>query len=217
VSDPPAGAMSVNTKDANAQRTEVIYGAENIIAYALNVISALRSSVDNCVDPIGPSMFVIPDRPITKVYQDMKKRRIKIKFIIEITSDNIQCCKELMNIAEIRHLDEVKGNFGRRMNTVLKRASEILDIATDNKTKLEAMKLLMDLYRSIMSLATEGGIIERAMKIVKGFEREDITKVKMSSDKDEDEEDLEDEEEEITVNDEDEILNEEEEDSREEQ
>jgi hypothetical protein len=51
------------------------------------------------------------------------------------------------------------------------------------------------------------------MKIVKGLEREDISKIKMSSD--EDEEDLEDEEgiedEEITVNDEDEILKEEEE------
>jgi DNA-binding CsgD family transcriptional regulator len=100
------------------------------------------------------------------------------------------------------------------INNVLKRASEILDIATDNKTKLEAMKLLMDLYRSIMSLTTEGAIVERAMKIVKGLERGDISKVKMSSN--EDEENFEDEEE-ITVNDEDEILEEEEEDSREEQ
>jgi DNA-binding CsgD family transcriptional regulator len=100
------------------------------------------------------------------------------------------------------------------INNVLKRASEILDIATDNKTKLEAMKLLMDLYRSIMSLTTEGAIVERAMKIVKGLERGDISKVKMSSN--EDEENFEDEEE-ITVNDEDEILEEEGEDSREEQ
>jgi hypothetical protein len=51
------------------------------------------------------------------------------------------------------------------------------------------------------------------MKMVKGLEREDISKVKMSSDADEevfeDEEDLEDEE--ITVNNEEEILTEEEE------
>jgi hypothetical protein len=99
------------------------------------------------------------------------------------------------------------------INNVLKRASEILDQATDNKVQLESMKLLMDLYKSVMSLATDGGIVERAMKIVKALEREDIPKIKMSSD--EDEEDLEDEEdfedEEITVNDEDEILKEEEE------
>jgi hypothetical protein len=37
------------------------------------------------------------------------------------------------------------------------------------------MKLLIDLYKSVMSLATDGGIIQQAMKIVKGLEREDIS------------------------------------------
>jgi hypothetical protein len=35
---------------------------------------------------------------------------------------------------------------------------------------MEAMKLMMDLYKSIMSLATDGGIVERAMKMVKALE-----------------------------------------------
>jgi hypothetical protein len=95
------------------------------------------------------------------------------------------------------------------INAVLQRVSKISDQATDTKTKMDAQKLLMELYKSIMSMATDGGIIEKAMKMVKGLGREDISKVKMSSDEDEDEE--------ITVNDEDEILNEEEEDLREEQ
>jgi DNA-binding Lrp family transcriptional regulator len=99
------------------------------------------------------------------------------------------------------------------INNVLKRTSEILDQATDTKVKLEAMKLLMDLYKPVMSMAHDGGIIEQAMKRVKGLEREDISKVKMSPD--EHEEDFEDEE--ITVNNDDEIPGEEEEDLREEQ
>ena len=99
-------------KDYPEEKAEVIYGAENIIGYALNTISTVRSSVDNCIDLTGPSIFVIPDHPITKAYQDMKKRGIKIRFITEITKDNIQHCKELMNISEVRHLDEVRGNFG---------------------------------------------------------------------------------------------------------
>jgi hypothetical protein len=56
------------------------------------------------------------------------------------------------------------------INTVLRRVSEILDSATDNKTKMEALKLQMELYKSIMSLATDGGIVERAMKMVKVLE-----------------------------------------------
>ena len=56
------------------------------------------------------------------------------------------------------------------INIVLKRASEILDESKDNKTKMEALKLQMELYKSIMSLATDGGIVERAMKMVKVLE-----------------------------------------------
>jgi hypothetical protein len=105
----------------------------------------------------------------------------------------------------------------RRMsgiNATLKRVSEMLDEAKDPKTKIECMKLQTDLWKSVMGMATDGGIVQQAMKIVKGLEREDISNVKMSSDEDEsdleDEEDLV-EEEEITVNDEEEILKEEEE------
>jgi hypothetical protein len=101
------------------------------------------------------------------------------------------------------------------INVTLKRVSEMLDESKDPKTKIECMKLQMDLWKSVMGMATDGGIVERAMKIVKGLEREDRCKIKMSSDEDE-EENLEDEEEnledeEITVNDEEEILKEEEE------
>ena len=53
------------------------------------------------------------------------------------------------------------------MNNVLKRVSELLDQAADSKTKMECLKVQMELYRSIMSLATDGGIIERAMKMIK--------------------------------------------------
>jgi hypothetical protein len=128
-----------------------------------------------------------------------------IKFLKEQAQEELQT-----HIQERLPLEYTRAMTG--INNVLRRASEILDQATDYKVKLEAMKLLMDLYKSVMSLATDGGIVERAMKIVKGLEG-DISKVKMSSD--EDEEDLEDEEdiedEEIIVNDEDEILKEEEE------
>jgi two-component system sensor histidine kinase VicK len=94
------------------EKTEVIYGAENIIKYVLNIIPLLKKSVDNCIDSNGPSMFVIPNHPITRAYREMKKRGIRIRFIAEITKDNIEYCKELMKICELRHLDEVKGNFG---------------------------------------------------------------------------------------------------------
>jgi two-component system, OmpR family, sensor histidine kinase VicK len=42
----------------------------------------------------------------------LKTRNVKFRAITDITKDNIEYCKELMQIAELRHLDGIKGNFG---------------------------------------------------------------------------------------------------------
>jgi hypothetical protein len=82
----------------------------------------------------------------------------------------------------------------RVLNTVLKRVSEIEDSAADNKTKMDCMKLKMELYRSIMSLATDGGVIERAMKMIKiiaPLPGEEIpTGADLASNEEEDKEDI---------------------------
>jgi hypothetical protein len=39
------------------------------------------------------------------------KRGIRLKYVIEITKENIVYCKEKMKISEVRHADGVKGNF----------------------------------------------------------------------------------------------------------
>jgi two-component system, OmpR family, sensor histidine kinase VicK len=49
---------------------------------------------------------------IKKGYIDFKRRGVKIRFITEITKDNIRYCKELMKfVEELRHMDGVKGNM----------------------------------------------------------------------------------------------------------
>jgi two-component system sensor histidine kinase VicK len=102
-----------STSDDIEEKTEVIYGAENIINDTLERLSAAKESVDNCIDSTAPSMFVVPNHPVTSAFRDLKKRGIRLRFIAEITKDNIGYCKELMKIcSELRHLDEVKGNFG---------------------------------------------------------------------------------------------------------
>src|ERR671915_969233 len=77
-----------------------------------------------------------------------------------------QAQKELQtHIHEGIPLEYLRARTG--LNNVLKRVSEIEDQATDTKTKLECSKLKMELYRSIMSLASDGSVIERAMKMIK--------------------------------------------------
>jgi two-component system sensor histidine kinase VicK len=94
------------------EKTEVLHDTDEIILRAANAYRILKHTCDICADWIGPSMFVIPNHPVTMGFQDMKSRGVRIRFISEITKDNISSWKELMKMVDLRHLDDVKGNFG---------------------------------------------------------------------------------------------------------
>jgi two-component system sensor histidine kinase VicK len=94
------------------EATNVFYDTDEIIQRAVDTFYSLKHSCDVCADSEGPSMFVIPGHPVTKGFLDMKRRGILIRFITEITKDNISYCRDLMKVVELKHLDEVKGNFG---------------------------------------------------------------------------------------------------------
>jgi len=50
--------------------------------------------------------------PIKKAFLDAKNRGVHMRYLTEITKDNLSYCKELMSIVdELRHLDGIKGNF----------------------------------------------------------------------------------------------------------
>jgi signal transduction histidine kinase len=40
-----------------------------------------------------------------------KKRGVKLRYVLEITRDNLEYCKEMLEFSEIRHLEGMKGNF----------------------------------------------------------------------------------------------------------
>jgi signal transduction histidine kinase len=40
-----------------------------------------------------------------------KKRGVKLRYVIEMTEDNLKYCKEMLEFSEIRHLEGMKGNF----------------------------------------------------------------------------------------------------------
>lgn len=89
-----------------------MYDPDEIVRKTVDACYAIEHTVDGCVDLNGPSIFVIPNHPVTKAYVDMKNRGVRIRFISEITKENIQYCKELMKVVtELRHLDEVKGTL----------------------------------------------------------------------------------------------------------
>src|SRR5207237_680447 len=70
-----------------------------------------KKRIDTCMNYTRPSLAVILE-PIKKAFLDAKDRSVKLRYLTEITHDNIAACKELMTIVdELRHLDGIKGNF----------------------------------------------------------------------------------------------------------
>ncbi|MDQ3847737.1 MAG: hypothetical protein M3261_02135, partial [Thermoproteota archaeon] len=45
-------------------------------------------------------------------YEALKQRNVNVRWLTEITKDNLRHCKALMEHVELYHLDGIKGNFG---------------------------------------------------------------------------------------------------------
>ena len=94
----------------NVERTEIIHGQDSIVKRTIGDFSTIKEKFDNCIDATSPSVFY--NTPVLKEFVALKNRGIRLRFITEITKDNLRYSKEIMKIADLRHLDGIKGNFG---------------------------------------------------------------------------------------------------------
>jgi predicted nucleic acid-binding OB-fold protein len=102
--------ISHNNGSSDKERTEVVYGPENVMNIILQFLSK-ANSIDSCGDNKAPKIAIEVDE-YRKLLIDLKKREIKVRYITDISKGNIKYCKELMNFfEEIRHLDGIKANF----------------------------------------------------------------------------------------------------------
>ncbi len=92
------------------ERTDVFENPEDILACALDILPQIRYKHDLCLDSWGPST-VLGTEVVRKAVVALHMRGAKIRLITEITSANIDYCREFMKFAEVRHLDNVQGNF----------------------------------------------------------------------------------------------------------
>jgi two-component system, OmpR family, sensor histidine kinase VicK len=92
------------------EKTEVIYGAENVTSFALQRLSTINKTLDLCGDRYGPSIIVANEQIMQK-YIELHNRGVRQRHIVEITSENIIQCKKLMKFQELRHLDGLNGYF----------------------------------------------------------------------------------------------------------
>lgn len=88
--------------------TEVITDQRAILEAIKQFQASTRKIWYACVEKSLPSFSV---GTVKEGYVAAKRRGVKIRYITEITQDNFAYCRELMQVAELRHLERVKGNF----------------------------------------------------------------------------------------------------------
>ena len=101
------------TTDAPAttsEKTEVLYGFNKTTEVLLKFLNSAEVSMNICADYTWPSVAMGVE-VFRKGLYELKTRSVQSRFITDITKDNIEYCKELMQISELRHLDGIKGNF----------------------------------------------------------------------------------------------------------
>jgi hypothetical protein len=107
-SSPPNSEISSSV----LEKTEIWYGEDVAMSILIQLMSKEKSKVDVCGDSLSPSFFMGVEK-IRKRFNEFKNSQVKIRFITDITKDNIDYCKQLVNYIELRHLEGVKGGLTR--------------------------------------------------------------------------------------------------------
>src|SRR5215813_4399371 len=104
--------MTSNINKSNAGMIEVLDDTEIIIDTYLRILHNANGRWDYFADVRSLSVVPFGFEAIKKGISEAKAKGTRLRFITEITQENISCTKEFIETAELRHLDGVKGNFG---------------------------------------------------------------------------------------------------------
>jgi two-component system sensor histidine kinase VicK len=91
--------------------TKVFSGVEIVINTIVEFLDQTDKVVNVCVDQTRPILLLDISR-LKQAFLRAKRRGVKLRYITEITKDNLPYCKQLLSVvSELRHLDGIKGNF----------------------------------------------------------------------------------------------------------
>jgi two-component system, OmpR family, sensor histidine kinase VicK len=93
-----------------SEQMEVANGSENVVNLTLQIISGMKKTLDCCFEHTGPS--VLDSGPLWNKIIQLKDKGIRLRFITEVTKENMPYFKKIVGYVDIGHIDRVKGNFG---------------------------------------------------------------------------------------------------------
>ncbi|MFL6358389.1 MAG: ATP-binding protein [Nitrososphaeraceae archaeon] len=108
---PESTSTPTSSNTSSERTTKLVYGIDNVINTEVQFFSNASKRIDTCMNYTRPELAIVLE-PIRRAFLDATNRHVRLRYITEITKDNISYCKELMTIVdELRHLDRIKGNF----------------------------------------------------------------------------------------------------------
>jgi signal transduction histidine kinase len=159
------------------ETTEILRGGEDTTR-AVVLFFTNANWVSACGDSLAPSVAMGVEA-IKECYDNLKSRQVKVRWITEITKDNLSYCRALMQYTELRHLDGIKGNFGVSdtayiATATLNKAQPVPElIYSTAKSVIEQNKNVFDTLWSKAVLAHD-----RIREIEEGVRRPEIRAVK---------------------------------------
>jgi signal transduction histidine kinase len=100
-----------NSREEEEQLTKILYGVDTIISTVLQFLNQTNNILDACMD-YSTSSLTIDIVVLKEAFLNAKERGVKLRYVTEITNDNISYCKQLLTMVdELRHLDGIKGNL----------------------------------------------------------------------------------------------------------
>ena len=101
-------ALKENPESTKYEKTKMLVGPEVTTKRAWEFFLTNSKKFDVCASsattPIAMTIF-------RDAYEDMKSRGTKIRWVTDITKDNLTHCKDLMQYAEVRHISSLNENF----------------------------------------------------------------------------------------------------------
>ena len=105
------GRSALNSNNTSvAEKTEVVYGEQKTTKLTAQLAHNAKERIDCCFDSIAVAAATrVPQ--LREAIQYAKSRGIRLRYITQVSNQNISYCKKLAKLVELRHLDKVKSNF----------------------------------------------------------------------------------------------------------
>lgn len=173
-------AFLTDSAEENQENTEILYGIENTISKGVKFMQNAKEQMDLFGEKNGPSIIIEYPDIYKKNYIAAKNRGVKIRFITEITKDNIHYCKEIRGIVtEMRHLEGLVGGIAvtekEYMTTTTLRNKQLLTQVFYSNA-IEVVKQGQYIFDTFWEKATPAEL--RIKEIEEGIDPEIIENIK---------------------------------------